>query len=131
MVHWMFITEILITYLLYNACYLHVGNVELSACLSRRRSGFVSIWRAKQCHEYTHISLNTVNTYIYIYSEIQHTYKHSYMAAILAQIQCEWCVEAVALRVAHLVDCSPTRDGYTKEKRLGLLTTSTSLRVCA
>ena len=33
----------------------------------------------------THISLNT---YIYIYSEIQHTYKHSYKAAILAQIQC-------------------------------------------
>ena len=33
----------------------------------------------------THISLNT---YIYIYSEIQHTYKHSYKAAISAQIQC-------------------------------------------
>ena len=32
----------------------------------------------------THISLNT---YIYIYSEIQHTYKHSYKAAIWAQIQ--------------------------------------------
>ena len=32
----------------------------------------------------THISLNT---YIYIYSEIQHTYKHSYKAAISAQIQ--------------------------------------------
>ena len=31
----------------------------------------------------THISLNT---YIYIYSEIQHTYKHSYKAAISAQI---------------------------------------------
>ena len=39
-------------------------------------------------NENTHISLNTVNTYIYIYSEIQHTYKHSYMVAILAQIQC-------------------------------------------
>ena len=33
----------------------------------------------------THISLNT---YIYIYNEIQHTYKHSYKAAISAQIQC-------------------------------------------
>ena len=33
----------------------------------------------------THISLNT---YIYIYSEIQHTYKHSYKAAISAHIQC-------------------------------------------
>ena len=33
----------------------------------------------------SHISLNT---YIYIYSEIQHTYKHSYKAAISAQIQC-------------------------------------------
>ena len=32
-----------------------------------------------------HISLNT---YIYLYSEIQHTYKHSYKAAISAQIQC-------------------------------------------
>ena len=31
----------------------------------------------------THISLN-----IYIYGEIQHTYKHSYKAAISAQIQC-------------------------------------------
>ena len=35
--------------------------------------------------EHTHISLNT---YIYIYSEIQHTYKHSYNAAFSAQIQC-------------------------------------------
>ena len=34
---------------------------------------------------HTHISLNT---YIYIYSEIQHTYKHSYKAAISAQIEC-------------------------------------------
>ena len=33
----------------------------------------------------THISLNT---YIYIYSEIQHIYKHSYKATISAQIQC-------------------------------------------
>ena len=33
----------------------------------------------------THI---TLNTYIYIYSEIQHTYKHSYKAAFSAQIQC-------------------------------------------
>ena len=33
----------------------------------------------------THISLNT---YIYIYSEIQQTYKHSYKAAISVQIQC-------------------------------------------
>ena len=33
----------------------------------------------------THISLNT---YIYIYNEIQHTYKHSYKAAISAQMQC-------------------------------------------
>ena len=32
----------------------------------------------------THISLNTR---IYIYSEIQHTYKHSYKAAMSAQIQ--------------------------------------------
>ena len=33
----------------------------------------------------THICLNT---YLYIYSEIHHTYKHSYKAAISAQIQC-------------------------------------------
>ena len=33
----------------------------------------------------THISLNT---YIYIYSEKQNTFKHSYTAAISAQIQC-------------------------------------------
>ena len=33
----------------------------------------------------THISLNT---YIYIYSEIQHTYKHSYKAAISAHVRC-------------------------------------------
>ena len=30
----------------------------------------------------------SLNTYIYIYSEMQHTYKHSYKAAISAQIQC-------------------------------------------
>ena len=42
----------------------------------------------------THISLNT---YIYIYSEIQHTYKHSYKAAISAQIQCFFLFQAHTL----------------------------------
>ena len=36
----------------------------------------------------THTLRCSLNTYIYIYSEIQHTCKHSYKAAISAQIQC-------------------------------------------
>ena len=42
----------------------------------------------------THVSLNT---YIYIYSEIQHTYKNSYKAAISAQIQCFFLFQAHTL----------------------------------
>ena len=64
----------------------------------------------------THISLNT---YIYIYSEIHHTYKHSYKAAISAQIQCfyfrhtlshSWTLRAAApslFLVIHLASGHP------------------------
>ena len=47
--------------------------------------------------------LNRVNTYIYICSEIQHTYKHSYMAAISAQIQCFYFMHTHTLTPADIV----------------------------
>ena len=45
-------------------------------------------------------SLNIMNTYIYIYGEIQHTFKHSYMVSILAQIQ--WIISCARFLVLIL-----------------------------
>ena len=64
--------------LIYCLNYIYVSHIVYSLLMN-----YYSINQAVQWN--THISLKT---YIYIHSEIQHTYKHSYKASISAQTQC-------------------------------------------